>query len=93
MRGSNGSCHGIKPKIWTKTLGETENYEKCMAKVQRLLKGFEKTFGSTLCRELTNCDLTTAEGRQKFKVEQIREKRCVRYVAEAMRILLNLTRE
>lgn len=88
-----GAVMALSLKYGRKTLGETENYEKCMAKVQQLLKGFEETFGSTICRELTNCDLTTVEGRQKFKVEQIREKKCARYVAEAMRILLNLTRE
>lgn len=88
-----GAVMALSLKYGRTTLSETENYEKCMAKTRKLLKSFEETFGSILCWELTSCDLTTAEGRQKFKEEQIREKKCTKYVAEVMRILLNLTRE
>ncbi|MEM1564765.1 MAG: C-GCAxxG-C-C family protein [Candidatus Bathyarchaeia archaeon] len=72
---------------------EIENYERCVAKIQQLFKDFRETFGSIFCRDLTNCDLTTEEGRQKFKEQQVREKKCSRYVEEAMKMLLALTKE
>ncbi|MEM3579430.1 MAG: C-GCAxxG-C-C family protein [Candidatus Bathyarchaeia archaeon] len=72
---------------------EIENYERCVVKIQQLFKDFKETFGSIFCRDLTNCDLTTEEGRQKFKEQQIREKKCARYVGESMKMLLALTKE
>jgi len=72
---------------------EAEAYEKCMAKCQELCKRFESIFGSVYCRDITQCDLTTMEGRQKFKEQQIRENVCTKVVENSMRILLNLTKE
>lgn len=88
-----GAVMAISLKYGRNTPDETKNYEKCMDKVQQLLKSFEETFGSILCHKLTNCNLATAEGRQKFKEKQIREKKCARYVEKAMKTLLNLTKE
>ncbi|MEM3153789.1 MAG: C-GCAxxG-C-C family protein [Candidatus Bathyarchaeia archaeon] len=74
-------------------LDETLAYEKCMAKCQELCKLFESICGSIYCRDLTQCDLTTMDGRQKFKEQQIREKVCTKLVENSMRILLNITKE
>ncbi|MFQ5645947.1 MAG: C-GCAxxG-C-C family protein [bacterium] len=54
---------------------------------------FEETAGSTLCRELTGCDLTTEAGRRKFKEEKIHETRCSGLVSESCLILNRLLAE
>jgi len=80
-------------KYGRKTLNEAEAYEKCLAKSLQLCRKFKEEFGSTLCRDLTMCDFTTAEGRRKFKEQQVKEKKCVGYVENSMKTLLEITKE
>lgn len=51
--------------------------------------GFEREFGSALCRELTDCDLTTTAGQEKFKELNLSRK-CTGIVENAVRLLLSL---
>ncbi|MCS7123925.1 MAG: C-GCAxxG-C-C family protein [Candidatus Bathyarchaeota archaeon] len=88
-----GAVMAISLKYGRNTPSEAESYEKCSARIQQLFKGFNETFGSVFCRDLTDCDLTTEEGRQKFKEQQIKEKKCTRYVEKSMKMLLALTKE
>jgi C_GCAxxG_C_C family probable redox protein len=88
-----GAIMALSLKYGRTKLNETEAYEKCMTKSRELYTQFEKTCGSIYCRDLTHCDLTTAEGRRKFKEQQIREKVCAKIVENSMRILLNITRK
>jgi C_GCAxxG_C_C family probable redox protein len=62
-----------------------ENY----ALVRRLLEGFENRFGSTNCRQLIGCDLSTQEGQAFFKANNMRE-RCMGFTEEATRMALTL---
>jgi len=88
-----GAIMALSLKYGRKKLNETEAYEKCITKSQELCMQFEKTCGSIYCRDLTRCNLTTTEGRRKFKEQQIREKVRAKIVGNSMRILLNTTRE
>jgi C_GCAxxG_C_C family probable redox protein len=47
-------------------LKEQPNGDELRDTVQRLHSEFEREYNSTLCRELTECDLTTEEGQKKF---------------------------
>lgn len=88
-----GAVMALSLKYGRNKPNETEAYEKCLAKCQELCKQFKSICGSIYCRDLTQCDLTTIEGRLKFKGQQIREKVCTKIVENSMRILLNLTKE
>jgi C_GCAxxG_C_C family probable redox protein len=88
-----GAIMALGLKYGRKTLNETEAYEKCLAKSLQLYGKFKEEFGSTLCRDLTECDLTTAEGRRKYMEQQVREKKCIRYVENSMKTLLKITKE
>ncbi|MEM1563869.1 MAG: C-GCAxxG-C-C family protein [Candidatus Bathyarchaeia archaeon] len=88
-----GAVMAISLKHGRKTPNETEAYEKCMAKSLQLYKEFEEKCGGVYCRDLTKCDLSTIEGRRKFKEQKVKEIKCAKYVENSMKILLNLTRE
>lgn len=70
-----------------KTLGDegTEKRDKTYALVREFTAAFKGKFGSTSCRELLQCDLTTPEGGKYFSENKLHEKVCVRCVQEAVR--------
>jgi C_GCAxxG_C_C family probable redox protein len=61
------------------------NYQK----VQEFLQMFSAKFGSTNCSTLTDCDLSTADGHQKFKEMNVHNK-CTNYTGEATKMVLEL---
>jgi C_GCAxxG_C_C family probable redox protein len=66
--------------------------EETYRKVRELMARFESRHGTRLCRTLLNgCDLTTPEGQQFFKENDLLNKTCkacVRTVAEALEEIL-----
>jgi C_GCAxxG_C_C family probable redox protein len=62
------------------------------AQVLELCRCFEEQHGSALCRDLTGCDFTTPEGRQKWSDSNGHEK-CRHYVSSAVEILMDLLGE
>jgi C_GCAxxG_C_C family probable redox protein len=60
------------------------------ASVKKLFDEFSRSKGSTSCRELTGCDLNTAEGAEKFREDKIMEGTCAGCVEEAVRIVEKL---
>jgi C_GCAxxG_C_C family probable redox protein len=60
--------------------------------VKELFRQFHETYGSTLCRDLTGCDLNTPEGAQRFKEEKFMEQICAGCVTRAVQIVESLTK-
>lgn len=60
--------------------------------VTTFLAAFEAHFGSTNCRDLTGCDLGTAEGQAKFRADGVMAK-CLDYVEQATRLALEAAEE
>jgi len=58
-----------------------------------LLRRFEKEFGCTMCRELTQCDLTTEAGRKKYTYEKLWETKCRQYIGSVTAIVFDLISE
>jgi len=58
--------------------------------VRRLVEAFMEKHGSTVCPELIECDLGTAEGQRIFR-EDHRVERCRRHVEEAGDMAQQLT--
>lgn len=55
-----------------------------------LLKRFEKEFGSIMCVELTGCDLTTEEGRKKYREEKLWKAKCRHYIESVTNTVFNI---
>jgi C_GCAxxG_C_C family probable redox protein len=66
-----------------------ESVEVNYAAVRKFLAMFEKKFGSTNCKQLTGCDLSTEEGQETFKANNLKEQ-CKRYTEEAARMAMVL---
>jgi C_GCAxxG_C_C family probable redox protein len=71
---------------------EREKRNATYESVRQMVKAFEKEFGSSQCRVLTQCDLQTQEGKEKYRREELRKKLCPKlvgwcadYVAEKYR--------
>jgi C_GCAxxG_C_C family probable redox protein len=71
---------------------EPEAKDKAYALVLELCHRFEKQHGSALCLELTECDFTTPEGRQKWDDLNVKEK-CSQFVSTTVEILMDLLGE
>lgn len=61
------------------------------AQAMRLVQVFDREFktlhGTTVCRELINCDISSPAGLQKAREENIFTLKCLKYVADAVEIL------
>ncbi|MEK6795681.1 MAG: C-GCAxxG-C-C family protein [Spirochaetota bacterium] len=58
--------------------------------VRRFDAEFSRAVGSTSCRDILGCDLTTDEGKKRYEAENMRENKCEPAVAEAVKILETL---
>ncbi|HEY9246592.1 MAG TPA: C-GCAxxG-C-C family protein [Candidatus Methanoperedens sp.] len=70
-----------------------EDKEKSYALASNYYKNFEKEFGSAICHDLIECDLTTSHGQKTFKDANLLEKKCIGFVEGAVKILTALTKE
>lgn len=68
---------------------DTDGKETAYQMARQFYTRFEKEFGTALCRELTDCDLTIPEGREKYEGLGLSRK-CTQLVEGAVRILSEL---
>jgi C_GCAxxG_C_C family probable redox protein len=71
---------------------ETADKDTVYALVLELCHRFERQHGSALCRDLTGCDLTNPEDRQRWSDSNGHEK-CSQFVGTAVEILMDLLGE
>lgn len=91
---TNGMCGAVAGGILALNIiygRETANESKELnyQKVQQFQKMFTKKFGTINCASLTDCDLSTDAGQQKFKQLNVHQK-CTDYTGEATRMVLEL---
>ncbi len=66
-------------------LDDPEGRQKMQNLVFSFIEDFKKEFLFIDCRDLTECNLLTEEGRIKFDTEKIRQKNCCEFVKFAVR--------
>jgi len=75
-----GMSKGRKP-------GEgAEAKDRAYQLAEQVVEAFRGRFGDVSCRALIGIDLTGPEGRETFEREDVQNKFCVEYVAEAARL-------
>jgi C_GCAxxG_C_C family probable redox protein len=67
--------------------GDKEAKERTYALVLRMSKQFEQEHGSISCRELTDCDLNTEEGKKDFRDREVNLRVCRPCVRTAARMV------
>ena len=72
--------------------GPMQEKDAAYAQVLELCRHFEKQHGSALCRDLTGCDLTNPEDRQRWLDSGGHEK-CSQFVSTTVEILMDLLGE
>jgi C_GCAxxG_C_C family probable redox protein len=60
---------------------EKEKRNAAYESVLEMVKTFEKEFGSSQCRTLTQCNFQTEKGREKYSKQQHRKKLCPQLIA------------
>jgi len=85
----SGAIMGLGLWAGRSVRGDDETVEANYALVRRLIAAFEERFGSTNCRELIECDLSTEEGQAFFWGNDMFE-RCARFTEEATRMGMSL---
>lgn len=71
---------------------EKEKKEKTYAKVQEMLRGFEKDYATIQCRELIQLNLLNPEDLKKFQELNMRQ-RCAQFVAKCANLARQLIKE
>ncbi len=70
--------------------GESDDRAKTddtYARTQAFIAQFKARHGSVACRELTNCDLRTADGQKFFKENDLLHRTCARCVQTASELV------
>lgn len=57
------------------------------AQASALMKTFKERHGSLLCRELTGCNMSTAEGMEQFKNRDLKHTLCNRFISSSIELL------
>ena len=85
-----GACTGALMVLGLKYGdSKTESDEAC----NRFLDGFEKENGSYICRDLLNCDISTEEGVNYARENNLFKEVCPKMVESAARIVGNMIQE
>jgi len=66
---------------------DDEGKQKAYSAARELFKRFEERWGALTCREITQCDLSTQEGFNKYRELKLQETKCGPIVKETTRIL------
>jgi len=84
---SGSTCGALSGAIMTIGLvigrvksDEVEKRDRVYKMALRMIADFEKEFGTSLCKDLTECDLRTPEGYEKFHSQKVRETVCPKFV-------------
>jgi C_GCAxxG_C_C family probable redox protein len=85
-----GTLLGIGLLFGREEGGDHHHLERVYAMVHEFQEEFARRFGSTLCRELLHCDISTNKGRIQAKKEKLFVKRCPDFVSGAMDILAEI---
>ena len=62
-----------------------EAKEQSYERAAYVVGAFRERFGTILCRELIDLDLSEPEGRETYQRKNIRDKYCVDYVTAAVK--------
>jgi C_GCAxxG_C_C family probable redox protein len=69
------------------TAGDEASSEKTYALIEKFLEEFKARLGTTRCRELLGCDISTPEGLEAARDKGLFEERCPNFVRTSAEIL------
>ena len=81
---------GIDQRDVSPALNKSEK-EKTYETAQRFLREFGQNHGSTTCRDLLGCDISTAEGLQQARDQKLFQLNCEKLVRDAVDLVMKLS--
>lgn len=66
---------------------------KTYAMVQQFHKRYTDDKGTTVCKELINCDLNTEEGQNHFKANELKKNICEECIRHSVKLINSVIRE
>jgi C_GCAxxG_C_C family probable redox protein len=90
---TNGMCGAVSGGVMAISMihgrdTENDSQEIINSKIQKFIEEFKLAFHETGCTNLTRCDLSTKEGMEKFKANNLHMK-CAGFVETATELTLN----
>jgi C_GCAxxG_C_C family probable redox protein len=82
-----GALMAIGLKYWNEELSPADAKTEVTGIANKFIEEFKSKHKSIRCKELLDADLSTKEGRQKMKDENLHEKICSKLVCDATEIL------
>jgi len=84
-----GAIMAIGLQIGCDKAEEKEKRDAAIENVQQLIIEFEKEFGASKCEVLTQCDLQTKGGQEKFGRQDLRKNLCPRFIRWTVDYVVN----
>ena len=67
-----------------------DSHKKIYALSERLVRDFEKQFGSRNCSDLLGCDISTREGEAVFEAKQLIKTRCLDITVKTTELVMQV---
>ena len=64
--------------------------KKIYALTERLVRDFEKQFGSRNCSDLLGCDISTREGEAVFEAKKLGKTRCLDFTVKTTELVMQV---
>ena len=83
----NGAFMVLGLKYGHTSAADLDSKEKTYRGVEQFISQFQERYGSILCNDLLDCDISTPEGLQSAYDSQLIVTRCPKFVGDAIEIL------
>lgn len=67
-----------------------DSHKKAFALTERLVRDFEKQFGSRNCSDLLGCDISTQEGEAIFEAKKLGQTRCLDITVKTTELVMQV---
>ncbi len=67
-----------------------DSHKKIYALSERLVRDFEKQFGSRNCSDLLGCDISTREGEAVFEAKKLVKTRCLDITVKTTELVMQV---
>jgi C_GCAxxG_C_C family probable redox protein len=72
---------------------DDEGKKEAYLEAQELFRRFQQRWGTLTCRELTQCDLSTQEGFNKYRELKIHETKCIEIIKETVKAVSTILQQ
>jgi C_GCAxxG_C_C family probable redox protein len=72
---------------------DDEGKKEAYSEARKLLQCFQERWGALTCRELTQCDLSTQDGFEKYRRQRIHETKCTEIIKETVKMVTTILQE